>query len=58
MFVQLLNAEVWLSEVEPAYVQLSALNTTDVKPVQPLKASSPMLSTEFGIVTDVSPVQP
>ena len=31
---------------------------TDVNPVQPEKALSPMLVTELGIVTEVKPVQP
>ena len=38
-------------------VQLSALNTTEVNPLQPEKASAPILVTEFGIVTDVKLVQ-
>ena len=31
---------------------------TDIKPLQPLKASRPILVTEFGIVTDVKLMQP
>jgi len=31
---------------------------TEARPVQPLKASSPILVTELGIVTEVRPVQP
>jgi hypothetical protein len=31
---------------------------TEVRPVQPEKAYSPMLVTELGIVTEVRPVQP
>ncbi len=42
---------------DPTDVQLSALNTTEVRPVQPEKASPPMLVTEFGIVTEVRPLQ-
>jgi hypothetical protein len=30
---------------------------TEVKPLQPLKASSPMLVTELGMVTEVKPLQ-
>ncbi len=38
------------------YVTLSGM-VTDVKPLQPLKASSPMLVTPFPMVTDVKPLQ-
>ena len=31
---------------------------TDVKPLQPRKAPSPILVTEFGMVADVKPLQP
>ena len=53
MFVQ---PEKTKLNLVPAYVQLSALNTTDVNPVQYKKAPEPMLVTELGIVTDVRPV--
>ena len=42
----------------PPAVQLSALNTTEVNPLQPEKAELPMLVTESGMVTDVNPLQP
>lgn len=40
---------------DPADVQLSALNTTEVNPVQPRKADKPMEVTELGMVTEVNP---
>ncbi len=42
----------------PANMQLSALNTMDVRPVQFSNARFPMLVMLLGMVTDVSPVQP
>ena len=42
----------------PIRVQLSALNSTLVRPVQPLNAEPPMLVTLLGITTLVRPVQP
>ena len=38
-------------------VQLTALKSTEVSPLQPLKAPIPMLVTELGMVTEVSPLQ-
>lgn len=46
------------SLADPAEVQLSALNTTDVKPLQFSKAQSPIEFTEVGIVMAVKPTQP
>lgn len=41
----------------PMKTQLSALKTTEVSPLQLLKASLPMVDTAFPIVSDVSPPQ-
>ena len=43
---------------EPSNVQLSALNSTDIRPLQPLNAEVPMELTEFPMVTNVKPLQP
>ena len=42
---------------EPIVEQFSALKTTDVRPLQPEKAYSPIDVTELGMVTDVRPLQ-
>ena len=42
----------------PIDVQFSALNTTDVNPLQLLNAEPPIEVTELGKDTDVSPLQP
>ncbi len=43
---------------EPHELQFSALKITSVRPVQSLKAETPIEVTELGIVIDVGPVQP
>ena len=43
---------------EPIVEQFSALKTTDVRPLQPLKADSPIEVTELGMVIAVRPLQP
>ena len=47
-----------LTNGEPFDEQLRAFHVTEVKPVQPEKAPSPILVTPSGIVTEVKPSQP
>ncbi len=54
-FVQLLKAEE--EPDEPIVVQFIALKTTDVKPLQLVKARLPMAETLLGMVMEVKPLQ-